>query len=271
MPRSPQSPEPGRPSTPTVVIACDHREAKGHAFHSAGEKYIEAVREGAQALPLLLPVLDPPIDPDEVLDRADGVLLTGAPSNVAPHRYDGPGAREGTLLDPRRDDTTLALIHRVIARAVPLLCICRGFQELNVAFGGSLHQHLQDVPGRFDHRADPALPLDIQYGRAHSVSVVPGSLLADWTGFGAFEVNSLHSQGIDRLGDGLALEAVARDGTIEAVRVDIAPAFAFGVQWHPEWKFQDNVVSQAIFAAFGEAARAHRAAAMAHATAGSTS
>lgn len=142
---------------------------------------------------------------------------------------------------------------------MPILCICRGFQELNVAFGGTLHQHLEELPGRLDHRADNAAPLDVQYGPAHTVSVVPGGVLAGWTGLAAMEVNSLHAQGIDRLAEGLALEAVAPDGTIEAVRVENARAFAFGVQWHPEWNIGQSQTSRAIFGAFGQACRARRA------------
>ena len=220
-----------------------------------GEKYIEAVARAVDALPWLVPVLDPPLDVDELLARADGVLLTGSSSNVGPKHYGGSVPREGVLQDPRRDDTTLQLIRRCLDLGVPLLAICRGFQELNVALGGSLHQHLQEIDGRFDHRADSRQPVDIQYDRAHSVSVIPGGLLASWTGLGAIEVNSLHSQGIDRLAPGLLPEAVARDGTVEAVHVKDAKSFAFGVQWHPEWKFEQNPVSLAIFDVFGQAVR----------------
>jgi putative glutamine amidotransferase len=230
-----------------------------HPFHIAGEKYIDAVRDGVEALALLLPVLEPPYDPEEVLALADGLLLTGSPSNVAPHRYGGPPPRQGVLLDERRDLSTLELITRAIDRGVPLLCLCRGFQELNVALGGTLHQHVNEVPGKRDHRADPAAPLDVQYGPAHTVSLVPGGLLARITGFAAIEVNSLHAQGIDRLADRLVPEAIAPDGLIEAVRVKDAKTFALGLQWHPEWKMRESPVSLAIFRAFGEAVRARKA------------
>ena len=142
---------------------------------------------------------------------------------------------------------------------MPIFCLCRGIQELNVAFGGTLHQHLHELPGKIDHRADHSAPLDVQYGPAHTVSLVAGGLLETLTGFAAIEVNSVHGQGIDRLAHRLILEAVSRDGTIEAVRVKDAKTFALGVQWHPEWKVRENPVSLAIFRAFGEAVRARKA------------
>ena len=230
-----------------------------HAFHMVGEKYIRAIagpdaQGGAGALPLLLPVSDPAIPVETVIAHADGVLFTGSPSNVGPQIYGGHTPRPDTMLDPHRDGVTLDLIRACIVQGVPMLAVCRGFQELNVALGGTLHQHLQEVPGRIDHR-DNGESLDEQYGPAHSVAIMPGGLLDELTGSAAIEVNSLHQQGIDRLAQGLVVEAVAPDGTIEAVRVQGAPTFAFGVQWHPEWKFFENPVSQALFRAFGEAVR----------------
>lgn len=245
---------------PLVLIPCDHRTLGHHPFHIVGEKYIAAVRDGADALALLLPVLDPPFDPDDVLAKADGLLLTGSPSNIAPHRYGGAAAREGVLLDERRDASTLELIRQAVAQAVPLFCMCRGFQEFNVAFGGTLHQHVYEVPGKMDHREDKTAPLDVQYGPAHTVSLVPDGMLAAITGAAAIEVNSLHAQAVDRLGDRLTPEAFAPDGVIEAARVKDAKNFALGVQWHPEWKMRENPVSRAIFRAFGEAVHARKAA-----------
>ncbi len=245
-------------ASPLVIIPSDHRIVGLHAVHTVQEKYIAAVREAAEALPLLLPSLDPPVPPEVVLARADGVLVTGSPSNVAPARYGGPPPREGVLQDERRDETTLALIRAAVEQGVPLFCICRGFQELNVAFGGTLHQHLQEIEGRADHREKKGASLDVQYGPAHIVSIIPGGQIAEITGAAAIEVNSLHSQGIDRLADGLMPEAVAPDGTIEAVSVKNARAFALGVQWHPEWNFADNPVSRALFRAFGKAVRARQ-------------
>jgi putative glutamine amidotransferase len=224
-----------------------------HPFHMVGEKYILGARDGAGTLPLLLPVLVPPLDFDAVLEMADGILLTGSASNVAPRRYGGPEPREAKLLDERRDETTLALIRAALAHGVPLLAICRGFQELNVALGGTLHQHVHELEGRIDHRADTKAELDVQYGPSHDVDVVAQSPLAAITGIRQFKVNSLHSQGLDRLAPGLRAAAHAPDGTIEAVTVYHAKSFALGVQWHPEWDFRDNKISHAILAAFGEA------------------
>lgn len=228
-----------------------------HPFHAAGDKYVRAVREGASALPVLIPVLDTPLELEPLLDQLDGVLLTGSPSNVAPARYDGTQPRDGVLQDERRDALTLPLIPEAVRRAIPLLCICRGFQELNVAFGGTLFQHVEEVPGRMDHREDKSAPLDVQYAPAHPVALTPGDALAAIAGTAELIVNSLHGQGIDRLGAGLRVEAAAPDGQIEGVSVAAAPAFALGVQWHPEWKFWTDAFSTRLFAAFGEAARHH--------------
>ncbi len=218
------------------------------ASHRAGEEYVDAIRGGAGALPLLIPVGDPPLSPDEILARVDGLLFPGSPSNIEPARYGGEGPR--THIDTERDATALALIRAAIAQDKPLLAICRGFQELNVALGGSLHQHLHEVPGRLDHREDPNAPLEVQYGPAHGVTLAQGGLLAKLTGETAITVNSLHGQGIDRLAPGLAIEATAPDAQIEAVSLR-RRGFVLGVQWHPEWNWSENPVSRAIFAAFG--------------------
>ena len=241
---------------PIVGIPCDHRMIGPHPFHSVGEKYIIAVRDAAGALPVLLPVLETPIEIDEIIDTVDGLLLTGSPSNVAPKLYGGAAPRPGVLQDERRDATTLPLIARAVERGLPLLAVCRGFQELNVAFGGTLFQHVEEVPGRIDHREDKNQPLEVQYGPVHDVHLTPGGRLEMLAGTRTIKVNSLHSQGVDRLGNGFAVEAVAPDGQIEAVRVRDAKGFAFGVQWHPEWRFWESDFSRALLAAFGAAAMA---------------
>jgi putative glutamine amidotransferase len=220
-----------------------------------GEKYIVAVREGSDALPLLIPVLDPPLVPAELLARVDGLLLTGSPSNVAPRHYGGSSPREGVLQDERRDATSLDLIRAAVDKGIPTFCVCRGFQELNVVFGGTLHQHVQEVPGRSDHREDKGATLDVQYGPAHAVSVQEGGLLSQIVRERTFKVNSLHSQGIDRLADALHADAIAPDGQIEAVSMPRARGFLLGVQWHPEWRWHENPVSREIFSAFGKALR----------------
>lgn len=225
----------------------------------AGEKYIHAISRGADALPVLLPVLPEPLANEEILAAVDGLLFTGSPSNVEPVRYGGEPSHPGTLHDPERDATSLPLIPAAVAAGVPVLGLCRGFQEMNVAFGGTLWQRVQDVPGYRDHREDKNASLDVQYAPAHAVALTSGGLLQRLAGADSVEVNSLHSQGVRDLAPGLIVEARAPDGLIEGFRVAAARAFAVAVQWHPEWRVLGNPFSTALFAAFGQAARARAA------------
>ncbi len=241
--------------TPVVGVPACARVIEGHPFNVVGEKYIAAVAEAAGCLPLLIPSLPVPLDLEAVLGAVDGLLVTGSPSNVHPARYQGEASRPGTLHDEQRDATTLPLIAAAIARGMPVFAICRGHQELNVTLGGTLFQHVQELPGRLDHRAPDGEPIAVKYGPAHKVTVTPGGLLARLTGLTEFEVNSLHSQAIDRVAPGLAVEAIAPDGTIEAVTAPDAPGLVIAVQWHPEWRALENPVSMRLFEAFGEAAR----------------
>ena len=247
--------------TPLIgVTACLKARDEIH-FHSVGEKYVDAVVAGAAALPVLIPAIGERLDPEDLLLRLDGLMVTGSPSNVDPAIYGGPPPREGNEADPARDATTLPLIRAALDEGVPVLCICRGLQELNVTLGGSLHQHVHELPGRFDHRSDKTKTLRERYGLAHAIRLTPGGALqALFDGAERIEVNSLHGQGIDRLAERLIVEAVADDGTIEAVSVRGAKGFALAVQWHPEWAVLENPWSRRLFAAFGAAARAHAAA-----------
>ena len=249
-----------RTVSPIVGIVCDRRKLGDHAFHVVGEKYIAALREGSGALPLLIPALTPPLEPAQILASVDGLLFTGSSSNVAPHHYSGSPPRRNTLLDEARDATAIPLMRAAEKAGVPMLCICRGFQELNVAFGGTLHQHLQEVPGFADHSVgDEKDDLEEQYAPVHDVRLTPGGMLAELlpelAPGSSFPVNSLHSQGIERLARRLRVEAEAPDGAIEAVSMSEAPGFLLAVQWHPEWRQAENPVSHAIFVAFGEALR----------------
>ena len=192
---------------------------KGRAHHIVQEKYTTAVNAAAEALPLLVPALGRVVANDELLDSIDGLLLTGSPSNVLPRHYGQPPSRPGTLHDPHRDETTLALVRRCIEREVPLLAICRGFQEMNVAFGGTLHQHVHELPGTLDHRKRPVPDIAVQYAPSHPVTSTVGGVLHRLVGRESFDVNSLHSQGVDRLGVRLAVEARAPDGVIEAFSI----------------------------------------------------
>ena len=243
---------------PRVGLPTDHKQIGAHPFLAVGEKYVRAVVDGAGCLPLLVPTLDPVLPLREVLAGLDGLLLTGAVSNIEPHHYSDESSYEGNLLDPRRDATNLPLIPLAIEMGVPVLAICRGFQEVNVAFGGTLYQKVHEQPGFMDHRENKDDPLDVQYGPAHDIALVPGGLLAGLAGDTRATVNSLHGQGVRRLGEGLVVEAQAPDGLIEAYRHD-GPAFMLAVQWHPEWKVRENPFYLAIFRAFGDACRARAA------------
>jgi len=243
------------PARPLIGIPADRRMVGAHPFHMVGEKYARAVLDAAGAAPLLIPSLADELGFDELLQRLDGLLFTGSPSNVEPHRYEGAPSAPGTLHDPARDATTLPLIRKAVGAGVPVFGICRGFQEMNVAFGGTLHQRLHEVPGHLDHRDDETQPLEVQYGPAHDVTLEPGGVLRSLAASDRIQVNSLHNQGIDRLGAELAVEARAPDGVIEAFRVRDAQRFALAVQWHPEWKVMSNPFSRALFAAFGQASR----------------
>jgi putative glutamine amidotransferase len=226
-----------------------------HPFHMVGEKYARAVLDASDAAPVMIPALAEELRFDELLQRLDGLVFTGSPSNVEPHLYQGAPSAPGTLHDPARDATTLPLIRKAVEAGVPVFGICRGFQEMNVAFGGTLHQNLHEIPGYLDHRDDTTQPLEVQYGPAHEVTLEPGGLLRSLAERDRIEVNSLHHQGIDQLGAELAVEARAPDGVIEAFRVRKAQRFAVAVQWHPEWRVMGNPFSRALFAAFGQASR----------------
>lgn len=241
---------------PIIGIPADRRLLGSHWFHCVGEKYINAVVEAADAVPVLVPALGERYLGDW-LASFDGILFTGSPSNVEPHRYLGPQAAPGTLHDPARDATTLPMINGALDAGLPILGICRGFQEINVALGGTLAQKLQEIPGFIDHREDTAAPLEDQYGPAHEIEFSAGGLLEKIAGARRMKVNSLHSQGVLKLAPRLVAEAQAEDGVIEAFRIDGATSFALAVQWHPEWKVMENPFSRALFAAFGEAGREH--------------
>ncbi|WP_137938687.1 gamma-glutamyl-gamma-aminobutyrate hydrolase family protein [Chitinivorax sp. B] len=243
---------------PVVGIPADRRMLGAHPFHCIGEKYITAVVDGADAFVILIPSLGDRQSIDQILAMVDGLLFTGSPSMVHPKHYRGPELEEGTWLDPDRDDTTLPLIRRAIAIGMPVFGICRGFQEMNVAFGGTLLQKIHETPGKLDHREDKLAELDVQYGPAHPVALTPDGLLHQLTQLDEIRVNSIHQQGVDQLGADLQAEAIAPDGLIEAFTVAGAKGFALATQWHPEWKFQTNPVSVKLFHTFGEACRAFK-------------
>lgn len=247
------------PSAPLVGLPSDRKQIGHHPFQVVGEKYIRAVVDGAGAVPVLIPSLTPSLDLRDMLSRLDGLLLTGAYSNIEPHHYGNEPSYLGNLHDPARDGTTLPLVPLAIEMRVPVLAVCRGLQEVNVALGGTLYQKVHEVAGYDDHREDTEAPLDSQYGIAHPVRLAAGGLLARIAGGEAAEVNSLHGQGIREIGRGLRVEATAPDGLVEAVSLDSDRSFLLAVQWHPEWKVRENRFYLGIFQAFAAACRARAA------------
>ena len=240
---------------PIIGVPSDRRDYGPHPFHMVGEKYLRALIEAADVLPLMTPVLPDNVDIDELLAQFDGVFFTGSYSNLEPHHYGGDPSVDGTLHDPHRDAVTLPLAKRALEEGVPVLAVCRGFQELNVALGGTLHQKVQEVPGYNSHLENKEDPLDVQYGPSHRVVLPDNGLLRELLGSDTAMVNSLHEQGIAKLADGVSVEALAEDGLVEGFRVDGVPGFALAVQWHPEWKATENEFSKLIFKAFGDACR----------------
>src|SRR5690349_5092456 len=246
-------------SFPLVGIPSCVRTINERGFHTVADKYPEAVIEVAGCLPVLIPAVGPKTDCTALLERLDGLLLTGSPSNVEPHHYGGPPSMEGTLHDPDRDATTLPLIREAVRRDMPVLAICLGIQELNVALGGTLHQRLFEMPERVHHRRRRGeMTLDERYGPAHPVALTPDGFFAGLAGCTEIVVNSLHGQGIDRPASRLLIEAVAPDGQIEAVSLPGA-RFVVGVQWHPEYKPLQNPFSRSLFDAFSQACHATNA------------
>jgi putative glutamine amidotransferase len=219
---------------PLVAVSTDTRTFENYTWHAAPEQYLEAAVSAAGVLPVLIPSFGERLDLDALLATVDGVMVTGSKSNVHPSLYGGEAGEANGPYDPARDATTLPLIRKAVERGVPLLAICRGIQEMNVALGGTLATEIQEREGVVDHRAPAGVSQDERFAIRQKVSIRPGSCLAGIFGAGDIQVNSLHRQGVDRLGPRLDVEAVAEDGTVEAVSVRGAPAFALGVQWHPE-------------------------------------
>jgi putative glutamine amidotransferase len=250
-----------RPPVPVIGIPACVRDLEYRPFHGVGERYVLAVAEVLQAIPILIPAIGKNANLhcniSAILDQVDALLLPGSSSMVDPEHYGCSRADESWVYDDKRDATTLPLIREAVKAGKPVLGICRGTQEMNVAFGGTLHQQVHLLPGHLDHRDRGFdVSMDIRFAEAHTVHLTPGGLLSDISPVGReFAVNSLHTQSVDRLGKGLVAEAVACDGVIEAIRVEGAPAFAMGVQWHPEWRIQETPFSNALFHTFLSAAQ----------------
>ena len=246
------------------VIGNAHTVEDRFAAQLAGERNLRAVADVAGALPLMFAGSPDITDIGALLEVADGILLTGARANIHPTRFGSEPHPKHEPYDTRRDALALALVEVCVARGVPLFGICRGFQEMNVAFGGSLHPEIRELPGRTNHRM-PRLPTGeihpdpaVVFADRHEVRLVAGGVFERLLGQQAIRVNSLHGQGISRLGERVVVEGVAEDGTIEAIRISGASGFALGVQWHAEYEAQRNPINRKLFQAFGEAVSARK-------------
>ena len=242
--------------TPLVAVTADVKDVENYRWHAAAESYLKAVTTGLSGIPVIVPSFGEALDIERLLERVDGVLLTGSRSNVYPPLYGAVADASSEPYDHARDATTLPLIRAAIRHGVPLLAICRGFQELNVALGGTLLSEVQDLPGRHDHRAPASDSQAERFAIRQDVMITAGGCLGRIVEADELKVNSLHRQAVGRLADGLTIEAVAPDGTIEAVSVTDASGFAVGVQWHPEYWVATDAPSSRLFRAFGEAMRA---------------
>ncbi|MGO4684032.1 gamma-glutamyl-gamma-aminobutyrate hydrolase family protein [Hyphomicrobium sp. 2TAF46] len=240
-------------SRPIVVIPCSTETVGGLVSDVAVRKYAIAVAEGSECQPLLLPVGKGLADIGSVLDVASGILLTGAISNVHPEHYSDEDPILPDAIDRDRDAVTLPLIPAAIERKLPIFAICRGFQELNVALGGTLHQAVHALDDYADHREPQVKDFDVMFAARHPVKLT--GELRTWLGQETIVVNSLHGQGVRTLAKPLVAEAFAEDGLIEAARAPSGHPFSLGVQWHPEWQIHSNPQSLALFRRFGDAAR----------------
>ena len=235
-----------------IGVLADSKMVGPHGYHSLGDKYLRAISEGMQALPVLIPAWAERKILYSYLSGLEGLLLTGAHSNIEPRHY---GAQLSTepFHDRARDSTAFLLIEMALDMDIPVFGICRGFQEINVALGGSLYQRVQALPAMMDHREDPDQPLARQYGPVHKVALESDGILRPISDSGMEAVNSLHQQGVSRLAEDLTVEARATDGLIEAFRLSRNDRFVLGVQWHPEWEVTRNQFYQDIFNLFNHA------------------
>ncbi|MGJ4893448.1 gamma-glutamyl-gamma-aminobutyrate hydrolase family protein [Bradyrhizobium oligotrophicum] len=243
------------------VIGNSHRVENRFTVQMVGERNLSAVAEVAGALPLMFAGVPEITDIAALLDVVDGVVLTGARANVHPTRFNTEPSLKHEPYDVHRDEVALQLSEACVSRGIPLFGICRGLQEMNVAFGGSLHPEIREIPGRMNHRMprlengeihpDP----NVVFADRHEVRLTPGGAFASILGCDSIKVNSLHGQGILEPGDRVVIEGIAEDGTIEAIRIAEAPSFALGVQWHAEYDPQKNPINRKLFEAFGEAVR----------------
>lgn len=240
---------------PVVLMSMGAQQRAGHDYQVMTHKYMRPLVEQAHCLPLLIPTCFGSDDVMHYLSMVDGVYLTGAGSNIDPRHYEQDNQTPHKMQDRGRDEVDLALIQGALQLGLPFFGVCRGMQELNVALGGDLHQQLYHLPDMLEHREDEHTAIEVQYGASHVVRPVPQTWFAQLMQDAEFSVNSLHGQGIDRLGRGIEVLATAPDGVIEAVHLPSHPQFCTGVQWHPEWQADRNPYSTRLYQAFGDACR----------------
>ncbi len=247
-------------SKPIIAIPADIRSLDGAEWHAAQTQYLAAALKVADVMSFIVPAFEEGNDIDAILDRVDGLLVSGSATNVHPSLYGVEAKESDGPFDPARDATSLQLIRRAIDRGVPMLAICRGIQELNVALGGTLASEIQEQPGIWDHRKPDDIDRDKAFAIRQPVYIREGSCIAQHLGMtGEVQINSLHRQAIAKTAPRLQVEATAEDGTIEAVSVIDAKGFAVGVQWHPEYWAETDAPSRALFKAFGTAVRNYKA------------
>lgn len=252
-------------SKPLVgVIASTHLINDRYAAQVTGEKNLHAIVDVAGCMPILFAGCPDITDIGLLLDTVDGVLLTGGRANVHPTRFGVDPHPSHEPYDERRDDVALEVTRACVERGIPIFGVCRGIQEMGVAFGAKLHPEIRDLPGRMNHRAPRTETGDfhpdpkVVFADRHDVHLVPDGAFARLLGKETIRVNSLHGQGISELGERIIVEGVAEDGTIEAIRIADAPGFALGVQWHAEYDPQTNPINRTLFKAFGESCCARR-------------
>lgn len=226
-----------------------------YPVQAAGVMNITSVSRVMQATPLIIPALADQVAVEDILQVCDGILLTGGRPNVHPREYGHPETEAHGPFDPDRDRLTLPLARVCIERGLPIMGLCRGFQEINVAMGGTLHPEIRDLPGRDNHRMPPDGTLEEKFALRHSVTLRQGGPFHKLFGSTQVLTNTLHGQGIIDAGERVVLDGFAPDGTPEALYIEDAPGFTLSVQWHPEWNSESDPVSLALFSAFAEAAR----------------
>lgn len=238
---------------PIIGVTADSYLIDQQSYCIVGEKYLRAITDVVEGIPFVLPPIPELAGYHELLDSLDGLLLTGSDSNVHPNHYNESKHYENMMLDPKRDHLVLPLITAALQKGLPILAICRGFQEMNVALGGSLYQMVHEVEGLFDHRENSNLPKVMRYEPAHPINIVSGGLLKDLINSSRIYVNSLHSQGIKAVAPSLRVEAFSDDGLVEAFSLPDTRGFNIAVQWHPEWEVLTNPLHRVLFDAFRSA------------------